>query len=441
MRLQWKEKNSFFSSFFFDILLIVGDRMKKILPILVLLAFVAFCYQIVVTFFITEHEITYSLIANDQKHYTVSENYEKENNRNYYSFLIRMGNKNKVFSLSLEEDFNKQERVITDIKYYKKNNLECIFPIYKRNHTADVACLLDGTQVSSSYLVDKKNADFSYISKKFSADGYEDFYYTVDFSGTKEENSLIFYDYIPKDYVFAIWNYDGITIVSSKSAEKKIFLNEDHYENTLSIGVGKYYVTVNTDDEDDQLNYYQLIVYNLIDGGKTVVDVDISQDSYFNGVSDGLLYITDPKVKKQYTLNPSKKEFKEISNFYEVSNSRLKKVGRDIFDFPRVDSLRVSNKKITKMYNTTDIRKNRDDYYFMTENRNIYRVIQGDYKHPILICQFDNIKEWQVHDDGVSFIVGDTLYLYTDVYGLKPILKNPEFQYNSKNIYYFVRGE
>ena len=127
--------------------------MKKVLPILVLLAFAAFCYQLIVTFFITEHKINYSLIANDQKHYTISENYKKDGSRHHYSFLITTQNKKKTYAVSIEEDFNKQERVITDVKHYKKNNLECIFPIYKRNRTYDVSCLLDGNQVSSAYLL------------------------------------------------------------------------------------------------------------------------------------------------------------------------------------------------------------------------------------------------------------------------------------------------
>lgn len=415
--------------------------MKKVLPILVLLAFVAFCYQLIITFFITEHKVNYSLIANEEKHYTVSEDYKKDGSRHYYSFLIQTGNKKKTYALSIEKDFDKQERVITDIKYYKKNNLECIFPIYKREYTSDVACLLDGKQVSSNYLMKQKNKDFSYIAKKFAEDGYEEHYYTVDSPNTKEGNVFVSYDYIPEDYVFAIWNYQGIYILSSEGIENKVFLNEDHYENTLSIGVDKYYVTVNTDDEEETLGYYQLIVYNLVDGGKTIVDVNISQDSYFNGVVDGLLYITDPKVKKQYILDLNKKEFKEINDIYEVSNSKLKRADKDFFSSPKVDSLKVTNKKITKLYDTTDIRKNRGDYYFKTEEGKIYRVIQNDYNHPILICEFNDIKEWQVHDDGIGFIVGDTLYFYTDMYGLKPIVKNSEFQYNSKNIYYFVRGE
>lgn len=415
--------------------------MKKVLPILVLLAFAAFCYQLIVTFFITEHKINYSLIANDQKHYTISEKYKKDGSIHHYSFLITTQNKKKTYAVSIEEDFNKQERVITDVKHYKKNNLECIFPIYKRNRTYDVSCLLDGKQVSSAYLLEQKNEDYSFIARKFAEEGYEEIYYTTNTPATSEENLLVSYDYIPENYTFAIWNYRGIYILSSEGIENKTFLNDDYYENKLSMGVGKYYVTVNTDDEEEKLNYYQLIVYNLVDGGKTVVDVDISQDSYFNGVSDNMLYITDPKEEKQYVLDPSKKEFKELKKTREISNSKLKKASNDFFSSPKVDSLRVSNKKIKKLYDTEDIRKNGDDYYFKTEDGKIYRVIQEDYQHPIMICQFDNIKEWQVHDGGVSFIVGDTLYLYTDIYGLKPILKNSEFQYNSKNIYYFVRGE
>lgn len=414
--------------------------MKKVLPILILLAFVAFCYQLVVTFFISKHEIDYSLIAKDQKHYSVSEVYKKEGKRHYYSFLIQSQNKKKTYAFSIEDDFNKQERVVSDIKYYKKNQLECIFPIYKRNHTYDVSCLLDGQQVSSSYLVSKDNEDFSFIARKFEEYGYDEVYYQVDNPATKEKNLLVAYDYIPKDYVFAIWNYKGIDILSNDNFEEKLYLNDDRYENTLSMGIGKYYVTINTDNEEDSLNYYQFIVYNLVDGGKTVIDTNISQDSYFNGSFDGVLYITDPKAKKQYTLDPVKKELKETKKIYEIANSKLKKAGNDFFNSPKVTSLEVVNKTITKLYKTKDIRKNKKDYYFKTEDGSIYRVIQNDYQNPVLLYQSPDIQEWQVHDDGLSFIVGDTLYLYTDTYGLKPIVTNKEFLYNSYNIFYFVRG-
>ena len=413
--------------------------MKKLLPILVFLAFLAFGYQIIVTFFITEHKIDYSLIASDQRHYTISEEYQREGEGHYYSFLIQ--SKNKHYATAVFNDFNKQDRVITDIKYYKKNNLECIFPIYKRNHTFDVLCLLDNEQVSPFYLVESKNSDFSFISKKFSEDGYNEVYFQSDVEPTEEDNLSIYYDYIPEGYLFTVWNYRGIYIINSDGIENKDFLNEDHYENTLSIVAGKYYVTINTDDEEEKLNYNQIILYNLQDGGKTLVDVDLSQDSYFNGTVNGKVYITDPKLKIQYVLDPSKKKIQEVSEPKEVVNSKLKSANADFFDTFYVDTQNVTNKKITSLYDTTDIKKNKDDFYFKTSDGGLYRVIQNDYEHPILLCQFDDIKEWQIHDDGLSFIVDDTLYFYSDLYGVKPIVKNLEFNYNYKNITHFIREE
>lgn len=413
--------------------------MKKLLPILILLAFIAFCYQLIVTFFISEHEIDYSLIASDQAHYTISEKYQKEGEHHYYSFVIH--SKNGYYTMAVEEDFSKQDRVITDIKYYKKNSLQCIFPIYKREHSFDVSCIFDKEQVSPAYLIQSDNKEFAYIAEKFAKDGYDEIYYQLNKAPKKEENMSIYYDYIPDDFTFVIWNYKGIYILKRDGFEEKVFLNKDHYENNLSTVVGKYYVTVNTDNEEKQLTYNQLIIYNLQDGGKTLVDVDLSQDSYFNGTYKKQLYITDPDVKKQYTLDPRKKELVEVSSEVEIINHALKQAGKDFYQSPKVDTRKYENNEITALYDTTDIQKSGSDYYFKTSDGKLYRVIQNNYKHPILLYQSENIKEWSAHDDGVSFIVDDTLYFYSDFYGLKPIVINPEFKYNSKNIAHFIREE
>ena len=413
--------------------------MKKLLPILFLLAFIAFCYQLIVTFFITEHKIEYSLIASDQMHYTISEQYQKDGEHHYYSFVIRF--KDDYYTMAVEKDFSKQDRVITDIKYYKKNNLKCIFPIYKRDYTFDASCILDEEQVSPSYLIQSENEDFSYIVQKFAKDGYNEMYYEINKHPEKEENLSLYYDYIPKDFTFAIWNYKGIYILKNDEFEEKIFLNDDHYENNLSTVVGKYYVTVNTDNEGKQLTYNQLIIYNLQDGGKTLVDVTLSQNSYFNGSYENELYITDLDAKKQYVLDPRKKELVEVSSEKEIVNNKLKKAGKNFYNSLKVDTGRYENKMITSLYKTTDIQKSDDDFYFKTSDGKLYRVIQKDYEHPVLLCQFEDIKEWSAHDHGVSFIVDDTLYFYSDFYGLKPIMINPEFKYNSKNIVHFIREE
>lgn len=413
--------------------------MKKLLPILILLAFVAFCYQLIVSFFITEHEVEYSIVSSDQKHYTISEKYKKDDDNHYYSFLIDLGKRN--FSTAVMNDFDKQDRVITDIKYYEKGNLECIFPIYKRGYNADLLCLLDNEQVSPFYLQQTDNEDFSYIISKALDDGYEEVFYEEPKNGEKYQNKEVFLDYIPEDFYFAVWNYRGIDIINQDTLEEKQFLNNDQYENTLSAVVGKYYVTVNTDNQEEELNYYQIIVYNLVDGGKSIIDVNISQDVYFNGVYNDKLYITDPKEKVQYLLDPKEKEITELSDYKVIENGKLKSIGEELFHGVYVDSNRVVNKTITKLYGTEDIQKDGNNYYFLTEDGKLYRVIEEDYKHPILLCQFDSIVEWKAHDNALSFISSNTLYLYTDYYGLKPILVHNELNYNYQNIYDFVRGE
>src|SRR5699024_7198352 len=116
----------------------------------------------------------------------------------------------------------------------------------------------------------------------------------------------------------------------------------------------------------------QIILYNLQDGGKTLVDVDLSQDSYFNGTVNGKVYITDPKLKVQYVLDPSKKKIQEVSEPKEVVNSKLKSANADFFDTFYVDTQNVTNKKITSLYDTTDIKKNKDDFYFKTSDGGLY---------------------------------------------------------------------
>ena len=416
--------------------------MKKILPMLIFLAFLAFLYQFIVSLFITEHKVNYELITSDQKEYKITEKFKKSDKKNYYSFVIEnKKDKKKHYAFSIEDNFKKDERIITDIKYYKKENLECIFPIYKKDRVYDVSCLLDGKQVSTYYLVNNEKDLFSYMIEKFDKYDYDDNYYNFDNSVTKNKQLEVYFNNIPDDYIFSVWNYKGIYLIKGDEIQNIKFLNSDYYENTLSSVVGDYYVTVNTDNEDEELNYNQFIIYNMVDEKKSVVEVSVSQSIYFNGVVDDKLFITDEKNEKQYVLNPIKGKMEELKINYKVNNGKKVKTDDSIFKSRNIDNMMVKNKEITKLYDTKNIKRNLLDYYFITSDNNLYRVIQNDYKNPILIGNFDNITEWQVKDGGVAFIAGDTLYLYTDYFGLKPVIKNNEFLYNSKNIYNFIREE
>lgn len=415
--------------------------MKKLIQIIIILALFAFCYQIVVIFFINDHEKSYSIASLDDRKYTILESYQKEKDDHYYDFFVTSGK--DIYSFSINHDFGKQDQVIDDIKYYKSGKVQCIFPIYKRDATAEVSCQLNGNQVSYSYLRQIGNQDIEVIISKLKKEGYDSPQWKD--SNKKETVGLIstYPKHMLDDYIFTVWNYKGIYIIRNNKVEKKEFLDMDHYENNLSMISGKYYVTFSTDHVENQLNYRELIIYNLQDGGKTQLelDVELSKNSYFNGASEGLLYITDVDHKKQYTLDPAKKKIREQQEFKVVNNHALVDAGPDFFDRLQVDSLLVENKNITKLYGDVEIKKNRDDYYFKTKDGKLYRIIQNNYKYPILICQFSDIKDWKVKENGVSLLTGDTIYFYSDHNGLKPIIVSNEFKYNYKNIYDFIREE
>lgn len=413
--------------------------MKRILRVLILLGFFACCYQLVVTFFVNEHECKYSLIASDNKKYTVMETYQKIRDNHYYDFSVSMGK--KIFSFAINQDFSKKSQVITDIKYYKSGKVECIFPIYKRRSMGELSCRLNGEQVTYSYLRQVKNQDIESIVSKLKKDGYNSFQFVQSKKMNTKDLISVYPDNLLGDYIFTVWNYKGIYLIRHNTLVNKQFLEQDYYENNLSMLVGKYYIMIVTDDTKKQLNYSKLIIYDIQDDKKVEMDINFSKNSYFAGASDGLLYITDMDAKKQYALNPAKKKIMEQEHLSVVAAHTLVPAKEEIFDSIHVDSLLVDNKQITKLYGDVEIKKNREDYYFKTADGKIYRVIKNDYKHPILLCEFEDIKDWKVQVDAVSVLVGDTIYLYTDTKGLQPIIVSNEFKYNYKNIYDFIREE
>ncbi len=414
--------------------------MKKILKIIFLLGVLFLVYQLFLIFFINEHSVSYSIVAKDKRKYFIDENFKKVDDDYIYSFTIK--DKKKVYTFSYNKDLNKQEEIISDIKYYKSNNLECIYPIYKKNNTSDMACLLNNRQVSYSYLKQVNNKDLDKIINKLKKDNYKSSSWESSDSSRKYNTIRVYEKNIPGDYIYTVWFYKGIYIVNNKNTIEKELLQKDKYENNLSMLTGKFYVTFNTDLSASDLEYSQFILYNIKDGGRSEIDLEnkFSLNTYINGVYDNMLYITDNDNKKQYVLDPNKQSIKEVGDkdigFKALKNNKLINI-RTNKDNIFYDS--VSNKNITKLYGDVEVKKYREDYYFKTGDGEVYKVINQEYKNPIKLFQFPDIKEWKVKDNAISFVVGDTIYIYTDVYGLRPIIIDKELNYNYKNIYDFMK--
>ena len=201
--------------------------------------------------------------------------------------------------------------------------------------------------------------------------------------------------------------------------------------------VNKYYIIFNTDKMDKKVYYKELIIYDLNKNKVSYLELpeNLSIDTYINGIFDHKLYITDVDSEIQYCINPKKKKIEKVGNredgFYTVHNEKLVsgELENNIFEKFAI------NANILKLYKTEEIFKDLEYYYFKTEGGDVYQVINHNYKHPIKLFSFDNIKELKIGNGYIHFVVDDTIYVYNDEVGLKPVIRDNELKYNYKNIY------
>ena len=115
--------------------------MKRYKVFLIII-FIIMLIPIVVKMFTKKHSVEYKV-----DNYTVNENFLIEQKTHNYEFVI--SNKKEKYSYIINENINKRKKVIKEIKVYKKNNIKCILPIYKKKVDLNLYCLEDNHQVSN----------------------------------------------------------------------------------------------------------------------------------------------------------------------------------------------------------------------------------------------------------------------------------------------------
>lgn len=420
-----------------------GDSMKKMIPIVFVLGLLALLIQFFVQSLIKHHDISYSIIT-DNNSYMIDENFNIEDGKHVYSFKVVDDKLSYVYHFDFKHDYNKQESIIKDIKFYQYDNLACLFPIYKNGYTSDLICNYNDEQVSYSYLKQIDNSDVKKIVTDLKKEKYTVKTWKDNTSYTKEGNYKIYKENIPNNVTFTMWSYNGFYIIDKNKVEEKNYLENDYYENDRSYVVGNFLVSIDTDANNNSY-YTDFYIFDVINGGKRIIDFDngLSKNMYFNGVYDGKLYYVDLDSKIQYSIEPGYEVLSEVGN---VKDGYKMVKGEKLIDVAAKDFLNdkvyfdsyISNKELEDTYNAKEIRKVGDKYYFLTDNGNFYKANVSDINNPVLLFNFKNISEWLVKGDNIMIVVDDTLYFYNDQLGLLPILENSELSYNYKNICNFI---
>lgn len=417
--------------------------MKKLIPIIFVLGFMGLLLQFFVQIFIKHHEIDYSII-NDDNSYMIHEKLTVLDGKHTYSFRVSDDKTGALYLFDFIHDYNKQDSVIKDIKFFEYDDLVCIFPIYKKGNSGDVICNYKDEQVSYSYLKQIDDDNIQKVVSLLKEEGYHSDTWKSDTTFENVNGYQIYRNNIPENIIFTMWFYHGFYRIARDGVEEKNYLNDDCYENNRSYLVDQFLFSINTDN-NGTLGYTDFYIFDIVNGGKVNLDFEeqLSKNMYFNGVHKGKLYYTDLDNKKQYSLDPGYEIITEVGNakdgFKMVKGESLVKVSaKDFLEDKVYFEEIVWNEELVELYRAKEIRKENDIYYFLTDDGFLYKAYADDIRHPILLLQFDSVSEWLVKEGSLMVVSHDMLYFYNDELGLLPIVKNNELNYNYKNICNFV---
>lgn len=406
--------------------------MKRIISILILIILLFFIFQWGFVFLKKEHEISYKVFVENET-FDIHEIYKKEYG-DKYDIVIKNGN--NTYSYLIDNKYNKQKKIIKEIKYYNEDDNYCIYPILESEEGTYIVCAKDGKIYTDTSFPDQNF--ISKIKEDLILEGYPILTQSVDTSKTNIVGKTTFYtDALNEEDIINVWNYKGIDIIKSNNPVGIISLNFDKYENNHGYLVGKYYIVPNY--LSSKVSEFSSVDIIDVESGKTEklkLNYTLSSNTYINGVIDQKLYYTDPSNLLQIEINPVKKQVrligsKEIGG--QLYQGKWKNV--NIYDF--VTSKLLFNEEIpneiNEKYSYQQIIESNMNYYFYNNSGEVYRVSKNHLDEPILLFQMSSLNNFKVVENTVYFVVADTLYYFEEGNGVVSVLKNNELRYNTTN--------
>lgn len=410
--------------------------MKKAIAIIILLAAIFLGIQLISTHFKENHEVSYKIQIED-KQYEINEKYSKKQDGTYF---INISNENNSFVFTFENDFNKQKNIVKDLLIEENDTGICIYPVLMKNHDSDIQCIFNNTNYS--YYASKDNQLALELVSKIKENNYS--LKNNNESSNKEtkvSSFIVYADNILDSDTFVVWNYKGIDVIKNNKNKTFGLYSYDKYENTHGAVVGNYYVTPQY-NYGTVFDFNKVNIINLDDLVKSSFTLEhtVKQDTYINGVVNNKLYYFDPDNLRQIEINPKKKSNKivgdEKNNAIFYVNGKWENI--NIYDLKNGKKLFANDySKEEKLlsYNPVEIFESDSNYYFIDSVNNFYQLNKNDLNNPVLLFNQGTIKEVKVVKNTIYFIASDTLYFYNNDNGLKKVIKNNEWNYNSNNIY------
>lgn len=359
----------------------------------------------------------------------------KENNK----YFFEVSTPNNIFKFQINYDFNKKDKVIKKLEYFKNEVYECILPIFKDDVLlSDIMCINNNITNYYHNIVgfDNKVDEFASKIKLYKLSNFTD-----NTSSISIENLDIYKDNLIKDHYIGITNYKGIYNISSNfnSTFYNITLfDKDVYNQKLGTFIDKYYIVADYNKE------YEFNEFNIVDlvnlkTDKIISDTSISLDGYIQGVLNASVYLYDFDNKVQYEVNTKEKTVSKNNNIKYYNKGEFSTITpsdcNDLIKFI-IDGVNEKSNEYVRI----DKVESTGYYYLYKQNHDYYDVYRSNIKdntNLTYLFKTTNVDNIFYIDNYIYYINNDTIQVYNDIFGVKKIVKYKELEFN-KNIFFNV---
>jgi len=399
----------------------VKQSIKSILVFIILLII----YQLIFGFLKSGHSVEYTIIK-DKKEYKINENYAKKGKNDLYYISINDSDSDYIFTV--DNNFNKRKNIVKDIKVYSNNNINCMIVQLLNNKYSEPICIKGGIN-HSYYSVKNELALGDKLDK-----------YTLKYKDKKSDdtdsnrNIKLYTNHLDDNEYISLYFLKKVYIYHNDEINSFNFSFKDIYRNDYGTVIENYYIIPEL-SENSTFNKY--LVYNMESTNSFSIKLEtpISKNSYYNGIHDNELYITDKSSSKQYKLNPFKKAVtllaSENDDAYIYNGDKLEKA--NMYSVASTETYFKDDHSLYDDLNEEILYSNNICAYYYS-NGAFYMIYEKYKDNPILLFKTNNPKNIIIKNNNIYFIEGTKLYKYND-YGLNVLIEYNEFEHNNYNIY------
>lgn len=367
----------------------IKQKRRRIAFCLIVLFFLFIC-----TFVFHARNYEKNYVLND---FMVKESYNK--NQKVYTYEIKK--EDSTWNFIIEHKYLTKKKLIHDIQVFEKDNTICIIPKSKKLTTYP-ECLEDKKQIDYHLVNDtmKENIKDYIKETKEQKDTYE----KIDIK------NLLNHDYY-------IWNYKGFYRITKEKQETITLFSKDIYHINQVVQINHILVVP---DYDASYYFNKFYLINMKDGKQSTWEFKNSLyfDGYYLGKNKNSLFYVDKKTKTEWELIPKKKKMRKIGTEEKegkiLVNGEWKKIS------------------LNKLVNNLAKFEAKEIYHYEI-NQGLY-VSYLEQNNPIQISKKDVKEIVAIKENGIFYLVDDTLYYFSKEIGEVAIMSYFEWNFNNQNM-------